>query len=331
MNENYLRHVILLEMGNKKANKTNMWYCNLFLSGVFILATGCVMVQPVPYAARAGDTIMLPVGSPDGMDMSNTTITFEPDLDPGNQIDLTARVRSISKVYPDKTSFAWLLSLADSVPTASGHGPWLTVITLDLPEDIPEGKGIIHVSTSNDVVYPENSANVNSVPIDFEILPGQGQPHGFEYRTFSFSTGNVVGDLSKLGSLPQLLVAPPVPHSSEDRWFGAIEFKLNAPIRSDQGDIVPASSIAVVQDDQPDNIKTQVQMSWHRSGDDFTINFMSASGGMRYYQARCSLVVMDPGTSGEIAFPVLPSLTSVRYFDVNGDLVNGPSPELKIR
>ena len=70
---------------------------------------GCVALQPFPMAGQAGDTITLAVGSADGMNSSNTTVEFfpfgtNPNTDPG----IPVPVREIVKMYPDKTSHAWL-------------------------------------------------------------------------------------------------------------------------------------------------------------------------------------------------------------------------------
>lgn len=296
--------------------------------------TGCTTIQPLPLAGRAGDTIMLSVGSPEGMTTENTSVAFVSAADPANPIDVTVGIRSISKIYPDKTSGAWLTSLARSVSHASGHGPWLIVMVLDLPSTLPVGPGEFHVSTTSEVVYPAYSSNVNEVPISFEILPGTGESHQFTYRPWSSGPGTTPGDLAQLDPLPQVLIsppAPPQPDGSENQVFGAVEIKLNVPVRTPTGAVMQTGNIVVVQDDQPGNIISQVQMSWSRSGDDFTIHFISPAGGMSYYQAKCSIVAMVQNADATTVFPIQPVLTSVRYFDANGVVTTGPLPSLAVR
>lgn len=297
-------------------------------------ATGCTTIQPLPLAARAGDTIMLSVGSPEGMTTENTTVTFVSAADPANPIDVTAGIRSISKIYPDKTSAAWLTTLAPLVPYVSGHGPWLMVMVLDLPPTLPAGPGEFHVATTSEVVYPVGLAHVNEVPIGFEILPGTGVSHQFTYRPWTETPNtNLPGSLPDLAPLPQVAISPELPLWSDfqNQAFGAVEIKLNVPVRTTTGAVMPTASIAVVQDDQPANIAAQVQMAWSRSGDDFTIHFISPTGTMRYYQASCSIVAMVQSTDAATVFPTQPVLTSVRYFDVNGVVTMGPSPSLVVR
>lgn len=81
----------------------------LFIFSLFE-AAGCSLVHTVPLAARAGDTIMVSIGSPDDVSADNiTSITYTPTG--GSPIIIpNAQIRSIFNVYPDKTSAAWLYS-----------------------------------------------------------------------------------------------------------------------------------------------------------------------------------------------------------------------------
>lgn len=134
---------------------------------------GCVALQPFPMAGQAGDTITLAVGSADGMNSSNTTVEFfpfgtNPNTDPG----IPVPVREIVKMYPDKTSHAWLGGDPRKIPRRSSHGGWLSVVVVDLPGTLPTGNGVIRVSTT--ASYPRFSATPNGFDIPFKVLPGMG-------------------------------------------------------------------------------------------------------------------------------------------------------------
>jgi len=83
--------------------------------------------------------------------------------------------------------------------------------------------------------------------------------------------------------------------------------------------------LAVVFDDQQQHLNSRVQSTWSRSGDDFLVTFLSPIGTMQSYEARFSILVW-PGYGSQIVGA--PTLTSVKYFDVNGNLVSGPTLEL---
>ena len=49
------------------------------LIGTCLFISGCVAMQPFPNIARSGDTVLVAVGSPDGMTKLNTTALYVPD------------------------------------------------------------------------------------------------------------------------------------------------------------------------------------------------------------------------------------------------------------
>ena len=290
--------------------------CCLVLALVGILLQGCVAVQTFPTVARSGDTITLAVGSPDGMTKANTTATFvSPDL--ANPVNLP--IRSIIKLRADNTSFVGTFDAMTSyLSSQSSHAPWLTIIVIDLPTGLPVGAANINVTTLGQYNV---GANVNSVPIGIEILSGTGSPNPFNYT--SYGTGSEAGDLTDLESLPQVVVKPPLVSAYGGATFVGAVIKVTAPshIKS-TGLQIPDGYIRVIADDMSNqNSDKQLQMFWTRSGDDYTVNFVS-NGGTSYAQTRFS-IVLYPSPDYEFVPGSTPMITSITYYDANGNAISG--------
>lgn len=294
----------------------------LWIAWLTILAilNGCVAMQPFPHAARAGDTVTLAVGSADGMTAGNTLVEFFPGNDPATVSPILVPVRSIVKVYPDKSSNAWLG--VTGIAPRSGHGNWLNVVVVDLP-DLPVGSGIIRVTTDGEVTYPRFSASPNGTDIPMEILPGNGSANPFDY--YSLDGVSEPGDLWRLEQLPQVVIKPPVAAEgdAESVHYGAIMFNITVPMTSLDGSPVMDEGIAVILDDQPQNLTKQVNLFWRRDGNDFTISLISPLG-MASYQSRVSIVPKFPDFPYKIID--VPVLNSVIYYDLNGSPTTGPLP-----
>lgn len=293
-----------------------------------VILTGlsaCVAVQPFPQAARAGDTITLAVGSPDDLKQTNTTVTYVPDSAPGTSVDLTPNIKSIFKLYPDKTSNVWL-NQAAGIDSAAGHGAWMSVIAVNLPTSVPVGTGKVYVATTN-ATYPNFAHSVNDVPINMEILPGTGAPNPLKYLQYSWSNTPVAGQLNALKPASQVVIRMP-PSSggySNSTTYGAVEVRIHMQMQDSSGLPLTDDYIAVVFDDQTQHLNSRIQSTWSRSGDDLLVTFVSPVGAMQSYEARCSIMVW-PGYGSQVVGT--PTLTSVKYFDVNGNPVSGPALEL---
>ena len=159
-----------------KAGSALYWFG---IIAVALLFSGCVALQPGTTAARSGDTITLAVGAADGMNKANTTVDFYPGPDPDIVTPIPIPIRTIVKIYPDRTSKAWLGEDVLSIPRRSSHGGWLSVVIVDLPS-LPEGDGFIRVSTNGEVTYPRFAATPNATDLPFTILPGSGTPNPFD-------------------------------------------------------------------------------------------------------------------------------------------------------
>lgn len=142
---------------------------------------GCAGTQSFGTAARAGDTVVLPVGWLN-LKRQNLTVTIADansivtTYSPGSDA-----VRAVANLYPDPSSLAVVSSR-----TKTGLGPggningwvtgqdrewWQSIIMLNLPSSLAPG-----IATINIV----DSAGASIPPLTVTVLPGTGSPSSFE-------------------------------------------------------------------------------------------------------------------------------------------------------
>ncbi len=279
------------------------------------LGTACTAVKTFPQAARAGDTIALAVGSPDGMTRANTTAVFTSDVD-GTPIDITSNIRSIFKLYADKASSIYAkFSTTENIINTSGHEPWLTVVALDLPAGLTTGPGQIQFNTT--APYPTIGSHINSFPIGLEILPGTGTPSDFMYELGVGSTFG--GNLAQLEAQASATAGPQFPSPScPCPSYGGIEIKIHMPTSS--GASLTQDWIRVLVDDLTVQTGSGRGVNYGlNGGENLTVILTSPTGQLKYQEARLS-VVLHPA----VTFIGTPTVTSVRYFDINGNETTGP-------
>ena len=136
--------------------------------GLVAIMSGCTSLQTFPTVARAGDTVSVAVGAPDGMTRANTTVYFEYDSD-SSQVNLTPGIRSIFKLHADPVSgmhkkVVGQPSSVDipSLIQTSGHAPWVTVMVVDLPSGMTAGTGQLLVNTTG-ADYPTIGSHINDL------------------------------------------------------------------------------------------------------------------------------------------------------------------------
>ena len=281
---------------------------------VGLLGTGCTALKTFPQAARAGETITLAVGSPDGMTRANTTATFTSDID-GIPVDITANIRSIFKLYADKASSIYQqFSPTTNIVSTSGHEPWVTIVALDLPTGLMTGPGKVQFNTT--ATYPTIGSHINSLAIALEILPGTGTPSIFTYELGVGAT--IDGNLADLEAQTHAVVGPQFPSPScPCPDYGAIEIKMSMP--NSLGTALEPSRVRVLTDDMTMETGSSRGISYGLNGQDLTVIITSPTGKLKYYEARFSVVLQPFAT-----FSGAPTITSVRYFDVNGNETVGP-------
>jgi len=297
------------------------FYRPLIVVTVCIYLCGCVSLQSFSTASRAGDTITLAVGSAEGMTKNNTTLTYTPDST-GVPIDIPqSSIRAIVPLYPDKRTKAWSNSAATAIDSQTGHGAWLTVLVVDLPLSLSAyvGTGVINVHTT--ATFAGSSSKVNGEDIALEILPGNGEPASFSYKSYINAPAQD-GVLSDVEVLPHYLIKPDLvdePFWATPMWptYGAITIKITGPISGTESEI--RNEMRVVIDDMEQSFQSHSQMSWARDGDSITINIISPKGALNYFEARISIF----SRTGNVYYPSLP-LVDTKYYDIQGNEVPGP-------
>ena len=304
-----------------------------FIVLISLLGGGCTALQTFPQVARPGDTVALAIGSPDGMNKSNTTASYIPDADPSNPIDLTSNIRSIFKLYADKTSIVyeksdpgqpWRGLFTDLITSGSGHEPWLTVMVVDLPGSMPAGTGRVEVRTT--ATYPPlvsshiNDLETDGFRIDLEILDpvtaGVGSPNPFEYQRGQSVTAS--GDLTTLEPLPHALVRPPFQFGNPQGWpdYGAVSLKVT--LSADQP--LTEQLVRLVVDDMTLRTESNRSVLSALKGNELTVMLISPTGALKYYEPRFSIVLRS-----DVTFTNVPVITQVQYYDLDGNPAVGPS------
>ncbi len=291
----------------------------LFCSAAIAILTGCAALNPLPTAARNGDTVAFAVGSPDKMTTTNTTAVYYPNS--GGSVPLT--IKSILRLYPDQTS----PSVANAgnpywqITRTSGHQPWVSLIVIDLPTSgLPLGTGHVQFTTTAD--YPTIADSVNNVPVALEILSGTGSPHPLEYNIGLGATQN--GLLRTIEASHNVTVHPVLDPNASWPTYGAVEITLQFAI-----DGAPPSSFQLLPEDISPYTGSQRIVMQKVSGDTLTVSYVSPTGQLAYYEPRFEIVPLParalsqnpPGTMPTAP----PTVQSVTHYDINGAVVAGPS------
>ena len=153
-------------------------------------------------------------------------------------------------------------------------------------------------------------------------MPETGEPFpqryaGPEDLGNSYTPG--LGNYSKLEPLPQVQVRP---DPNETSWpqYGAVEVRLNIQFVSQTGGpVLHNFFVVVVTEDLNDTYGAYVQSYWSRNGDNLTVNFVGPNG-MFHQQTRFAVLARTGQITGT------PTLTSVTYYDLDGNEVAGPVP-----
>lgn len=289
-------------------------YKQFFVLLFILTGVGCTTFATVPTAARVGDTVLFGVGSPQGMDVSNTTLLYNPGAVP-------LPIRSIFNIYPDKTSLAWQND-ATIIQVNAGHGPWTTIIAVDLPDDgsLTVGPSSISVTTSATYVLP--LPDVNDTPISIEILPaaaGSGSPNPFKY--LGFGGFLLDGDLSRLEPKPRILFRPDFADTNDQVTYGCVEVAITS-VNSMGGNISDYSILI----DQKVGFSSRGHYSWSVSGATLTVYFISPTGTLLDTDIDFTFVsdnvqfILENGFDDFSNFSVVTT-----YYDINGVVTTGPT------
>jgi len=303
-------------------------------------SAGCSTVNTFPLAARAGDTIVEPVGSPEGMiatgSSPNTIVEWTPwgvadCSDPAGDLSATPvpiTVRGRFNLYPEQTSPAWLQSSALSVEISTGHGPYTTVLLMDLPTTgLTVGYGCLNITTTSAVTYSPMTAHISDYPINLEILPGTGAPNPLTYKLLGIAQKN--GDLTDLAPKRRIVIKPDFIESTPSTTYGAIEVEVTIPGLDLLPD--PDLGMAVIPDEKIEfTTSKRGNFTWSQSGDVVKVIFLSPVGALEYYDAHFSILSDQMMTLVDAAAINIGSImTTVKYYDIDGNLV-GQQPPLTV-
>lgn len=300
---------------------------------VALLLGGCTAYDTFPYEVKAGDTITLAVGSPDGMTRNNTTASFISEADPGNPVDITLDIRAIFKLYADQASLVCETAtvFTEQLVKTSGHAPSVTVVVIDLPTGLPTGPARIEFSTT--ATYPTAGSHINDLPtnaqplvdggfidppIALNILPGTGTPTDFLYELGKgwFMTG----DLTWLEAQPHAQVSPPFEVNNPLGWpeYGAIELTMTLDTDLD----LTSSLYRVVVDDMTFYTNSHRSVLSGINGNELTVMLTSPEGKLQYYEPRFAVVLDSSVNFSQVPSPA--TISSVQFYDIDGNLVAGP-------
>jgi hypothetical protein len=301
---------------------------SIALIPVLLLSEGCTNLSSFPNAARAGDTVVLGMGSQDRVTKGNTQVFYTSDTAPSTPIPISnTNIRAYIQLYGDKTSQAFSPNLATAADNFKflHHETWETVAVIDLPLGLPVDTGKVTFVTTLPQLTPleptilSNYPDLNTVDVALEITGTGGTPNPFDYATTS--GGALTGNLDRLRPQRQALIKPPV-EDAGSLWtttFGAVELVVDLSNATDSTGTLTENSLRIVAQDVSMFTKSKAQMTWSLNNTDLKVIYISTTGNLQYYEPRFSIV-------GETAdFPIPPTVTSVAYYDVNGVSTTGPA------
>lgn len=296
----------------------------LIISLLSVFFGGCTALNTFPTAARPGETVALALGSPDNLTMANVnSVTFTSAAAPGSPLDITANVRSIFKLYADKASGVYEAPGpgTNQIIRTSLHEPWLSVMAIDMPEEIsagqplPSGPATITINTNSNVIYPTIGNHINSRTIAIEILPENSPTDGiasvFEYEFGTCCTQP--GNLSLLEARPHALIKS---QYNEDPFnlnnYAAVEMKVD--FSGTTTSPITDTTAKVVVDDMTAYSNSNRQIITSVKNQVLTVIMLSMSEQIKPYELRFA-VALD--SSNSFTGPV-PTIASTEFYYLNG-------------
>jgi hypothetical protein len=299
-----------------------------FIAAFVVLAVACTAVRTFPYGARPGETVALAVGSPDNLTVDNIdNVQFVSDAAPGSPVDITANVRSVFRLYADKTSPVYMDSIGTGtgqIVRTSAHEPWISFLVIDMPEELspgtplPAGPGRIAITTTNAVTYPTISSHINDKTIAIEILPetssGDGTAATLDYE---FGTCcSLPGNLSLLEPAPRVLVRSDITDATGiTGGYGAIELKVD--FSGTTSIPVDQSNIRVIAEDMTLFTNSNRNVITGVKDEVLSVIMLSTSEQLKPYEMRFEAVL----TSDNRFTGTPPTVSNVTFYDINGATV----------
>lgn len=313
-------------------------YLTTAITAILLTAimSGCTALRTFPNAAHPGETVSLALGSASELTMENIiSVTFESDAMPGAPIDITSNVRSVFKLYADKASQVYESPGpgTDQVIRTSLHEPWISVMVIDIPEEmspgviLPSGPGTITINTNNNVEYPAIGFHINETSVALEIIP-EVNPSDYVANDFEYEFGRYGS--TQLGNLSLL---EPRSHISVKSQYVDDPFNLPnysaAEIKVDFTGTtttpVNNTTLKVVVDDMTAYSKSTRQVVSNVNNEVLTVMLMSLEDKLKPYEARFSAAIQSTNS-----FVGTPQITSVTFYDSNGNVVADTTTNLSL-
>lgn len=153
-----------------------------------LLITGCAGVNTFPLTAKAGDTVVLPIGWNAGLSRSVTSVSIKQSDNIVTDIPVNdAKIRAVINTYPDPVSrlvvgHATAQSLGYNATTHASNlmakataydQEWeQSMLVMDLPTTLPAG--------ATEITVKKSGSAVNAYPIKLDIVAGTGVPTLFK-------------------------------------------------------------------------------------------------------------------------------------------------------
>lgn len=139
----------------------------LFLFSILSLIIGCVSPHPMSNEVRPGGTILVPVSASDGADMIKKSQVVA-TINDVNNVDHTATVRNLMRVFPDTTSHLGRGVAGDTYNEPHYYqSQWLAVIDL-----VDSGGTHLPLAVGPSTLTLTENGSQLGMQMDLEILPG---------------------------------------------------------------------------------------------------------------------------------------------------------------
>lgn len=310
-------------------NKKKLKWSYLILVSQIVLV-GCTGINSLPHIARGGDTVMLAIGTAEGLSEDNISVLYTSES--GVTVNLTPNVHALFKLYADPTSEA-AIEQSYVIRSYASHEPWMWTMAVNLPKTMPLGKGHINVTCNpkSSCSFPNFFPHVNDVDMALEILSNDGDANPFKYRgSFGF---DVVANPEFLKPRQQINVTPIANGNSSSTKFGAVEISISVPTMMSNGGIVGDEFYYVLLENLVPLTRSQRDVMWKRSGNDLMI-YMSSPNGLAYTETRMSIILASPAlvssTAPKGVFTASPLLTSIKYYALDGNLISAGAPSVSV-
>lgn len=299
------------------------------------LGSGCTAVRTFPNAAHPGESVILALGSASDLTMDNiNSVMFESASMPGSPIDITANVRSIFRLYGDKVSQVYESPGpgTDQVIRTALHEPWISVMVIDLPEEIslgqvlPDGPATITINTNANVDYPTIGLHINDTSVAIDIIaetnPNDYTANDFEYE---FGTNNTqTGNLALLEPRPHIMVKS---QYTDDPFtlpnYAAAEIKVD--FTGTTVSAVTDQTLKVVVDDMTAYSKSNRNVITRVNNEVLTVILTSMDEKLKPYEVRFAAALQSTNS-----FTGTPTISSVTFYDQNGTVVNDNTTNISL-